>query len=178
MTHLAHAVAAPFNASLALHELLSTRSEISAACPRPYKRRQAPEGARGRQRAPEGAGPKGPRTPTAISKGTQHWHAWCAMCLPPMPIKVYKIAHHVDESFVNFENARLFFAKALSESAIFDLAAKTFRPGRKAHFGPAPRRGARFLKTGTREPRAISTRSNAFFGRSLGQNSIFDLQHR
>ena len=59
MTHLAHAVAAPFNASLALHELLSTRSEISAACPRPCKRRQAPEGARGRRRAraPRGHAP-------------------------------------------------------------------------------------------------------------------------
>ena len=166
-------------ASIVRHALDAHADRSVQNCPMRFRPRvpALTSGAK-RQRALEGAGPKGPRTPTAISKGTQHWHAWCAMCLPPMPIELYKIAHHVDESSGDFENARLFFAKALSESAIFDLAAKTFRPGRKAHFGPAPRRGARFLKTGTREPRAISIRSNAFFGRSLGQNSIFDLQHR
>ena len=70
------------------------------------------------------------------------------MCLPPMPIELYKIAHHVDESFVNFENARLFFANALSESAIFDLAAKTFRPGRKSAFRPRAKARCTFSKDG------------------------------
>ena len=109
---------------------------------------QAAPSARGRQRAPEGAGPKGPRTPTAISKGTQHWHAWCAMCLPPMPIELYKIAHHVDESFVNFKNARVFFAKALKRKRNFRPGRKDFSTWSKSAFRPRAKARCTFSKDG------------------------------
>ena len=133
------------------------------------KRQRAPEGARGRQRAPEGAGPKGPRTPTAISKGTQHWHAWCAMCLPPMPIELYKIAHHVDESFVNFENARLFWQKSQAKTQFSTWPQRPF--DQVENRISAPRQGAVhvFQRRPFASPGHVRPGRTPFFVEALGK---------